>query len=275
IPQFYNVKLSPSKNKIAFYWDKTGRLELYLMDLASKEYEQISNGEVPRALRSGFIWSKDNRNIIFAKDKEGNEQHDLYMLDTQSKEITQLTDTPRFQEHVWDVSPDAKNLLFLSTRNGQMNLFSLNLENREVAELTDFTRPVMGAKWSPTNDYILFGYNDMKNLQNIDVWIMNVDGSEKKKLISMKDGSQEGVAGISKDGKTVAITSDYEGVSKAGVYDFKTKKIKWVSDGKYDEVASAISPDGKYLVCLRNHEATIVPIIYNIETKEEKKVDFP
>ncbi len=275
IPQFYNVKLSPSKDKIAFYWDKTGRLELYLMDLESKEYEQISAGEVPRAIRSGFIWSKDNRNIIFAKDKDGNEQHDLYMLDTQSKEINQLTETPQYQEHVWDVSPDGKQMLFLSTRNGQMNVFSLNLENKEVTELTNFTRPVMGAKWSPTNDYILFGYSDLKNLQNIDVWIMNIDGSEKRKLISMKDGSQEGVAGISKDGKTVAITSDYEGVSKAGVYDFDTKEIMWLSDGKYDEVASVISPDGKYLVCLRNHKATIVPIIYNIETKEEKKVDFP
>ncbi len=275
IPQFYNVKVSPLKDKLAFYWDKTGRIELYLMDLETKECEQISKGEVPRALRSGFIWSKDNMSIIFAKDRDGNEQHDLYMIDTRSKEITQLTDTPSYQEHVWDVNPDGKQMLFLSTRNGQMNVFTLNLDNNEVKELTNFTRPVFGAKWSPTNDYILFGYNDMENLHNLDVWIMNTDGTEQRKLISIKEGSMEGVAGISKDGKIFAVTSDYSGVSKAGVYYLENKEIKWLSDGKSDETASAISPDGKYLVSLRNHKAIITPIVYDIESGEEKQLKFP
>ena len=132
-------------------------------------------------------------------------------------------------------------MLFLSTRKGQMNAFTLNLENNDLKELTNFTRPVFGAKWSPTNNYILFGYNDMNNLHNLDVWIMNTDGTNQRKLISMKEGSMEGVAGISKNGKILAITSDYSGVSKAGVYYLESKEIKWLSDGKSDETASAIT----------------------------------
>ena len=82
IPQFYRFKLSPLKDRLAFYWDKTGRLELYVMNLKTKEVRQVSKGQVPLTLRSGFIWARDNKNLIFAKDQDGNEQHDLYMLNT-------------------------------------------------------------------------------------------------------------------------------------------------------------------------------------------------
>ena len=107
--------MNHAKDKLAFYWDKTGRVELYVLNLDSKEIEKISQGEVPRALRSGFIWTRDNENVIFAKDKDGNEQHDLYLFNLKSREVKQLTNTPNFQEHVADTSPDGENLLFRST----------------------------------------------------------------------------------------------------------------------------------------------------------------
>ena len=114
IPQFYMPSLNHSKDKVAFFWDKTGRIELYVMDLETKEYVQVSRGEVPRALRAAFIWTRDNKNIVFAKDKDGNEKHDLYMINIETKKTVQLTDTPTFQEHVAHTSPDGSKLLFLS-----------------------------------------------------------------------------------------------------------------------------------------------------------------
>ena len=84
-------------------------------------------------------------------------------------------------------------MLFLSTRNGQMNAFTRDFDSGDVNELTNFKRPVFGAKWSPKNNYIVFGYNDSQNLQNLDIWIMDVDGSNQRKLLSLKDGSQDGV----------------------------------------------------------------------------------
>jgi len=56
LPSFYLPTASWSGDKIAFYWDKTGRMELYVLDLHSRAVRQISHGEVPRALRAGFAW---------------------------------------------------------------------------------------------------------------------------------------------------------------------------------------------------------------------------
>jgi len=275
IPQFFMPNLNHSKDKVAFFWDITGRVELYVMDLQTKEYKQISNGEVPRALRAGFVWTRDNKNIIFAKDKDGNEKHDLYMINLETKETKQLTETPTFQEQVAHTSPDGKKLLFLSTRNGQRNLFSYDFENQEIQELTNYPRPIFGAFWSPTNDYIVFGYNDSQNLHNGDIWIMDVDGSNQRKLLSLKDGSRDGVTDISKDGKKLAITSDFEGNSKAGIYNLETKEIKWFGDSSSEEYSGKISDDGSFLVCARNSKATVSPVIYNIESGKEKSLEFP
>ncbi|MCE7741600.1 MAG: S9 family peptidase [Candidatus Heimdallarchaeota archaeon] len=275
IPQFYMTSLNHSKDKIAFFWDITGRVELYVMDLKTKDYEQISHGEVPRALRAGFIWTRDNKNIIFAKDKDGNEQHDLYMINLETKETNQITETPTFQEHVAHTSPDGKKLLFSSTRNGQRNLFNYNFESKEIQELTNYKRPVLGATFSPTNEYIVFGYNDTPNLQNGDIWIMNTDGSNQRKLLSFKEGSQDGVTDISQDGKTLALTSDFEGNSRAGVYNFEIKEVKWFGDGSSQEYSGKFSVDGKFLVCARNSKATVYPMIYDIVSGKERTLDFP
>ncbi|MHA1303833.1 MAG: TolB family protein, partial [Candidatus Heimdallarchaeaceae archaeon] len=276
IPQFYSVRLNHSKDKIAFYWDKTGRNELYTMDLETKEFIQHSHGEIPRTIRSGFVWTRDDEGIIFAKDKDGNEQHDLYHFNLENGEIKQLTNTPSFQEHATDTSPDGKYLLFRSTRNGQMNLFRYNFENEEIEELTNFSKPVMGgAKWSPTGDYIVFSYNDTQNFQNLDVWMMNPDGSNLRKIISMREGSRDGVADISKDGKLLVISSDFEGNSRVGIYSLETEELKWFGNGASEEYGVAITSDNKYVIGSRNHKATVSPIMYNIETGEEIPLKFP
>ncbi len=275
IPQFYMPSLNHSKDEVAFYWDITGRIELYVMNLSSGDYKQISNGEVPRALRSGYLWTRDNNGIIFAKDKDGDEKHDLYLLNLTTKEIEQLTNTPSFQEHVAHSSPDGKQLLFRSTRNGQMNLFSLDFETKEIKELTNYPRPVIGALWSPQNDFIVFGYNDTENFQNGDIWIMEPDGSNQRKLLSLKVGSRDGVTDISEDGKLLAVTSDFEGNSRAGVYNLDTDEIKWFGDGRYQEYSGKLSKNGEFLVCTRNSKATISPLIYDLDSGNVRILDFP
>ena len=71
IPSFYLVEADWAKRKIGFYWDKTGRLEFYVMDLATGKYERITDGELPRAIRAGYVWGRDNKTIYFTKEKLG------------------------------------------------------------------------------------------------------------------------------------------------------------------------------------------------------------
>ena len=71
LPSFFLPSVSWKGDQVAFYWDKTGRMELHVMDLATKAVRQVSHGEVPTALRAGFAWDRADKTIVFAKDSGG------------------------------------------------------------------------------------------------------------------------------------------------------------------------------------------------------------
>ena len=276
IPQIYLPKLNHAKDEVAFYWDKTGILELYVTNLRTREIEQVSHGECPRAIRAGFVWTRDDKNLVFAKDKAGNENHNIIKINVDSGATEWLTNTPEHQDYPADTSPDGKYIAMPSTRKGQLNLFKLNIKTKETDQLTDHKNPTWGGfGWNPKNDWIAYNVNETANLQNLDIWIVKSDGSEKRKIICMEEGSQDIAIEWSYDGKLLAFTTNISGVNQPGIYDFQNGSIRLLGKARYEEYASAFTRDGKRLVCLRNHEAAITPIVYDLETGECDVLDFP
>src|SRR5688572_33450125 len=80
LPSFYLPVVSWKGDRVALYWDKTGRMELHVMDLATRETRQASHGEQPRALRAGFAWDRADESLVVARDSRGTDQHDRYRI---------------------------------------------------------------------------------------------------------------------------------------------------------------------------------------------------
>lgn len=275
LPSFYLPTVSWKREVIAFYWDKTGRLELYLMDLSERKPKQLSHGEVPRALRAGFVWDRTDQSIIFAKDKDGNEQHDLYQIDVQTSTVKQLTDDPTCQEDPVEVSPDNKWLAVLSNKHGQLNLYKMKLDGSEYVKLTDYKNPVFTALWSPDGQYLAYVTNESPNLNNFDVYLMRADGSNPRRVLRVKEGSQDSVSDWSPDGRFLAITSDASGVNRPGLLELQSSEVRWVGEEGIDESAVKFSESGKYLVCLRNQDSQIRPVLYDTKTGQRRDLKLP
>ncbi|MBD3191635.1 MAG: prolyl oligopeptidase family serine peptidase [Candidatus Heimdallarchaeota archaeon] len=276
LPTYTMPKISYGKEKLAFYWDKTGRMELYIMDIKTKERKQISQGEIPRAPRTGFTWDRNGKKIFFGKDAAGNEQNDIWMIDLDGN-AQALTETPENQEHVGNVSYSNDWITFMSTRHGQMNVFKMQLDGSEVTQLTAADVPVMGGKWSPNDEWIAMVTNEHPtNLENQDIYLMTGDGKDMKRIIRVKEeGSKDNFADWHPDGKSFAFFSDASGLNQVGIFTIETKEINWLSDGTADELGGTFSPNGKHLAVLRNHEATIKPLIYDLETGEKRELKIP
>src|SRR5512140_1493809 len=90
LPSFALPTPSWAGDRVAFYWDRSGRFELYTADLGTGAVTQVSHGEVPRAVHAGFVWDRADRRIVFAKDRDGDEQHDLYAIDVPGGVVRQL-----------------------------------------------------------------------------------------------------------------------------------------------------------------------------------------
>jgi dipeptidyl aminopeptidase/acylaminoacyl peptidase len=272
MPTVRLVKSNKEGNLVGFYWDKTKRNEFYLLNPKTLEYKRITDGHLPKAIRAGYVWLKDNKHITYTKDKDGDEQHNLYLFNIETKESIQLTDTPKAEEIPRTISPEGNNLLFSSTRHGQLNLFIMNLDTKEIKQLTAHDKPTWGgAVWSE-DEWIYYDYNDTYNFKNTDVWAIKSDGSQIKKLISITEDSNERVHDINKEGTILAISSDSTGLSQAGIFNTKTQEIKWFGEGKYAEMAVKFSRDGKKFIAYRNHESEMKIVIYDIETGVEKEI---
>ncbi len=266
LPSVYFPAVSHNREKLAFYWDTTGSMELYVLDLPHGAPKQVSRGNVPKSLRAGFIWSQDDSRIVFAKDVGGNEQHDLFSMDVMSGEVTQLTNTPQTQEYPVEFSPDDHWISILSNRDGQLNLYKLSTDGKQALCLTTFSSPVSAGYWSPDGSQLAIAANESTNLRNQDIYVISADGSECHRVLGVHDGSQDRPVAWLPDGQRLAITSDASGVSQPGILDLNTGNVVWLGTDGIDESAAAVSDNGKYLATLRNQDAAIDVVIHNLET---------
>jgi len=269
LPSVYFPAISNDGNRLAFYWDVTGTMELYTIDLPNGTPQQVSKGNVPKSLRAGFIWSQDDTHIVFAKDVGGNEQHDLFSMDIASGEVKQLTDTPTAQDYGVEFSPDGAWISMLSNRDGQLSLYKLRSDGSQAARLTEFANPVSGGQWCPDGNRLVLTANESNDLRNADVYIVAADGSQCERALRVKEGSQDRAAAWLPDGQRLAITSDASGVNRPGIVDLKSKNITWLGVDGVEESAVAVSKNGKYLATLRNRDAAISVVIHDLETSTE------
>jgi dipeptidyl aminopeptidase/acylaminoacyl peptidase len=284
LPSFYVPSVSWKGDRVAFYWDKTGRMELHVMDLATRETRQVSHGEVPRALRAGFAWDRSDRAIVFPKDSGGTEQHDLYRIDVPSGAVTQLTSDPKAQEYVAQFSPDDAWVTVLTNkpqpatpdRPGQLNLWKMRADGSDYAPLTSYAFPVFGGLWSPDGTLISYSTNeDPTELKNTDSYVIRADGTGARKVLSVKKGSKDTIADWHPDGRRLAVTSDASGQNRAGILDLGTGAVRWLGRDNVEEHAVRFSKDGKLLAAIRNHESSVSPVIYDVESGESRDLRLP
>jgi len=284
LPSFFLPTLSWAGTKLAFYWDKTGRLELYVMDLRSREVRQISHGEVPRDLRAGFIWDRTDSSIIFAKDANGNEQHDLYRIDLETSSVTQITSDASAQEYPGEYSPDNAWMTVVSNKShpdaperpGQLNLWKMRPDGSEYQPLTHYPVPAMGGNWSHDGQWIAFITNENpSNLRNVDGYIMRPDGTDVRRILYVAAGSEDLLGDWHPDNRRLAVTSDASGVRRAGILDSESGEVRWLSPEGVQETAGRFSQDGRYLVCLRSHESQVRPIVYAVEDGQGRDLQLP
>ena len=267
LPEFYLPFVSPDGSKVAFNADFSGRMEIWVLDLPDGTPRQVSRGQVPKAPHAGFIWNRAGTAIVFPHDEDGDEQHDLWLLNLESGEAVQLTATPGAQEIPIEFSPDDEWLSFLSTRDGQLNLYKMRPDGSDVIPLTRFDSPVQtGGQWSPDGTQLLAGANESSGLHNLDVYVVPTDGSGPRRVFSSGAGTYDVPTDWSPDGRSVALTSDAAGSERAGVLAVEAGTVRWLGTGEVEENSRTFSRDGRRLLVVRNRDAVLRPVVYELES---------
>ena len=79
--------------------------------------------------------SRDATKIAFEMELEGNT--DIYIADINGENLKRLT-THELPDYMPEFAKDGKSLVFSSARSGTYYLYSIDLESKEITQLTSY-----------------------------------------------------------------------------------------------------------------------------------------
>jgi Tol biopolymer transport system component len=105
-----------------------GRSRVYVHTLSSGAEVDLGLGKDP-------TWEPGGTRIIYNGFDERGENPGLYLMDMDGDNRLRLTDNGNDVRPVW--SPDGNNVVFMSTRDGDMDVYRLSLRDGALVQLTN------------------------------------------------------------------------------------------------------------------------------------------
>ena len=108
---------SGATGRIAFYSDRDGDYEIYLMNGDGSNVTQLTYNPAFDGVPG---WSPDGSRIAFNSDRDGD--YEIYLMDADGSNVTQLTDNSA-DDVVPRWSPDGRRIAFYSDRDGDEEIY--------------------------------------------------------------------------------------------------------------------------------------------------------
>ncbi|OGW27676.1 MAG: hypothetical protein A2X56_08225 [Nitrospirae bacterium GWC2_57_13] len=202
--------------------------------------------------------------------------YDIFIATADGSDLKKITDNPKYDAEPI-VSPDGQQIVFGSQRENDFDIYSMNADGAKVRRLTnrigydggpwfspDGTKIVWRA-WYPETDEEKAQWKDaMENdyiiAVPLDLWIMDADGANKKRLTN--NGATNWAPSWHRDGKHILFSSnkdDWQEDLKTFGHNFEIYLIDLDGTGleriTFNTVFDSFpmfSPDGKKLVWASN-----------------------
>lgn len=237
-----NIQWSPDGKTLLFTRIHEGKMALWLMPATEgAEMKRL----LPAHTEPHFDghWSPDGKRIVYVYDKlegtDGKLRIDVCNADGGENQTLvphkAFEESPRF-------SPDGKLVLWVSTRNKNPDLYTVDAEGKNEKRLTNDPAYDLHPAWSPDGKLIAFA-SGRSGKQKIHV--MAADGSAAKKLT---DGDfLDAWPTWHPGGKRLAFVSNRAGNYDIWLMSADGKELVNLSDNKAQDTSPAWSPDGKKL----------------------------
>ena len=145
------ARWSPDGSRIAFVSDVTGEEEIYVVpqDGAGAPTQLTEGGQ---AMRYAPVWSSDGESLAFS-NKDG----ELYVLDIESKTLTDVADEARGQVRDYTWSPNGGYLAFsLTEPNDFSSIFIWRAADKTLHRVTGEYFHEWNPAWDPEGDYLYY-----------------------------------------------------------------------------------------------------------------------
>src|ERR1700721_1357679 len=270
---------SPDGKTVAFISNLSGRNNLWLVPSDSGWPMQLT---VSDQRQTSPAWSPDGKWIAYMSDYDGDEQWDIFLVSPKTGQVVNLTNTREIAEESPAWSPDGRYLAYM-VKPKTSSVFEIDVYDtvlRDVKHLTSGTakdRMNVAPIWSVDGKFIVYTQEQSKGTDS-NVFVVDVDAeSAQSTLLTPHEGERTYSANdISPNGNSILITSNAgDGYDNVGLLDIATKKIRWITQDKWEISGESFSPDGKFLTYSANVDGNTDIYLYDVASGKAHALPLP
>ncbi len=170
--------LSPNGQQVVWHSNRPGTFRLFIANTDGTGVRQLTQRDPQgRSLDTDASWAPDGRRIVFSSLRKPD---GLYFLDVETGALSYF---PAAGDDAGDPSwsPDGQRIAFQSGRDGNLNIYVINVDGTGLRRLTDHPAADGRPAWSPDGQWIAF---ESDRDGKLDIYIMRPDGSDVRRITS-------------------------------------------------------------------------------------------
>jgi dipeptidyl aminopeptidase/acylaminoacyl peptidase len=268
---------SPDGKTVAFVSNLSGRNNLWLVPSEGGWPMQLT---VSDQRQSSPTWSPDGKWIAYMSDYDGDEQWDIFLVSPKTGQVVNLTNTREIAEENPAWSPDGRYLAYI-VKPKTSSVFEIDVYDtvlRDVKHLTTGTAPDrmnFEPIWSADGKFIVYTQAQSKGTDS-NIFLADV-ASAQSTLLTPHDGEHTYSADdVAPNGKNILITSNAgDGYDNVGLLDIASKKIRWLTQDKWEISGRSFSADGKSLTYTANVDGNTDIYLYDVAPAKAHALALP
>jgi Tol biopolymer transport system component len=168
-----------------YSWDFDPHMSIFEANPDGTGLKQLTKAKGYNAEGS---YSPDGKHIVFCSNRDGEENLELYIMDSDGGNVRKLTNAPKCYNGGPFFSPDGKRVIFRSDRKKahMLQLYVIDVDGKNERALTDDTDWVHWAPyWHKDGKHIIYTAADQSNPKappNFDLYWMDVDTGKKVRI---------------------------------------------------------------------------------------------
>ena len=231
---YFTGKRGVALTNIAFYSDRDGAKEIYLMDSDGHNQRRITGH---KSISMSPAWSANAEQIAYVSFFDG--PPSIYLVDiaTGAKRPViadgPLNISPSF-------SPDGKQIAFTRSLSGNTEIFVCDVDGKNLRQLTHSPGIDTNPAWSPSGREIAFTSSRSGNPH---IYIMDAEGTNVRRVTF--EGEYNDGATWRPDGTAIAYATRHGNSFDLALTDVVNLQTRELTSGPGSKEKPSFSPDGR------------------------------